>query len=174
MAQVSSTDTPVPDATTTSAGLFGDDESSAPAAGAADEHATVESTEAEQDAPDANTAEASPGDAGTEAAAAEELKVVVSVQGERAVIGVRRTGADPHIEAFDGRDLPALAREVPAVVERARARWEESPKHPAHTRPAPAKTATPAKRRQRGAQAQSESQAPQDGAEQQPEALRLF
>ncbi len=174
MAQEASTATPIPDAATTSAGLFGDDEPSAPAASAAGEQATVESAEGEWETQDASVEEGNTVDPEAEAATAEELKVVVSVRGERAIVGVQRAGADPHIEAFDGRDLPALAREVPAVVERARAQWEESPKHPAHTRPVPAKTATPAKRRQRGAQAQSESQAPQDGAEQQPEALRLF
>ena len=72
----------------------------------------------------------------------EELKVVVSIKGGRAVIGVQQPSSDPHIETFEDHDLPALAQEVTAVTERARARWEESPKHPAYERPAP-----PAKRR---------------------------
>ena len=174
MADEANTGAAVPDATNTSAGLFGDGELPATAGAAAGEQAADESAEGARQAQDAGAAEASPSNANAEAATAEELKVVVTVRGERAVVGVQRTGADPHIEAFDDRDLPALTQEVAAVVERAKARWEESPKHPAHTRPAPAK-ATPAKRRQRGGQAQAEAPAPQGGTEQQqPEALRLF
>ena len=157
-----------PDAATTSVGLFGDEEPSAPAEGAADEQAA----EGEQQVQEDVAAEASASDDGTEATTAEELKVVVVVRGERAVVGVQRAGADPHIEAFDDQDLPALAGEIPTVVERAKARWEASPKHPAHTRPAHTKPA-PAKRRQRGGQARAEAPAPQGGAEQ-SEALRLF
>ena len=67
----------------------------------------------------------------------EELKVVVSIRGDRATIGVQQPSADPHIESFDDLDLAGLALEVPAVIERARARWEDEPRYPAHERPAP-------------------------------------
>ena len=69
--------------------------------------------------------------------ASEELKVVVSIKEGRATIGVQRPSSDPHIESFDDHDLPGLTQEVSAVIERARARWEESPNHPAYERPAP-------------------------------------
>ena len=59
-------------------------------------------------------------DAGEQTAPPEELKVVVSIRGDRAVIGVQRPSADPHIETFDDHDLPGLAQEVIAVTERAR------------------------------------------------------
>ena len=74
----------------------------------------------------------------------EDLKVVVSIKGGRATIGVQRPSSDPHIESFDDAELSGLAQEVTAVIERARARWEDEPKHPAHERPAP-----PARRRNR-------------------------
>ncbi len=80
-------------------------------------------------------------DAGEGAASTDDLKIVVSIKGGRATIGVQRPSADPHIETFEGHDLSGLAEEVPAVTERARARWEETPKHPAYERPA-----TPARR----------------------------
>lgn len=83
-------------------------------------------------------------DAENEDGAAEELKVVVSVKGGRATIGVQRPSADPHIESFDDPDLSGLAQEIPAVAERAKARWEDEPKYPAHEKPAP-----PARRRNR-------------------------
>ena len=67
----------------------------------------------------------------------EDLKVVVSVKGGRATIGVQRPSSDPHIETFDDGDLAGLTQEVSAVIERARGRWEDEPRHPAHARPAP-------------------------------------
>ena len=67
----------------------------------------------------------------------EEMKVVVSIKGGRATIGVQRPSADPHIESFDDPDLSGLTQEALAVVERARAKWEDDPRHPAHVRPAP-------------------------------------
>ncbi len=71
-----------------------------------------------------------------QAAPPEELKVVVSIKGGRATIGVQQPKSDPHIESFDDHDLPGLAQEVPAVTERARARWEDEPRYPAHVKPA--------------------------------------
>ena len=83
-------------------------------------------------------------DSGEETPQSENLKVVVSIKGGRATIGVQRPSADPHIETFEGHDLSGLAQEVPAVTERAKARWEDMPKHPAYERPA-----SPARRRNR-------------------------
>ena len=113
----------------------------------------------------------------TEAAAVDEqdgqpenLKVVVSIKGGRATIGVQRTSSDPHIESFDDHDLSELTQEAPAVVERARAKWEDEPKYPAHERPAPL-----ARRQNRRGQAAAQTGATEGGAdEQQPETLRLF
>ena len=75
--------------------------------------------------------------AGDETGSPEDLKVVVSLKGGRATIGVQQPASDPHIETFDGRDLSGLPEEVSAVIERAKAKWEEAPKYPAHERPAP-------------------------------------
>ena len=109
-------------------------------------------------------------DAQAETGAETDLKVVVVIKGDRATIGVKGTSSDPHIESFDDPDLSGLAQEIPAVVERARARWEESPKHPAHVKPAP-----PAKRRNRGKQGSAAQATAAEEAEQaQPEAPRLF
>ncbi len=100
----------------------------------------------------------------------EELKVVVSIRGDRATIGVQQPSADPHIESFDDLDLAGLAQEVPAVIERARARWEDEPRYPAHERPAP-----PARRRTRREQGAAPTPTAEGEADQQqPETLRLF
>ena len=108
--------------------------------------------------------------AGGQAGPPDDLKVVVSLKGGRATIGVQQPSSDPHIESFDDRDLSGLTQEVPAVIERARARWEDEPRHPAHARPAP-----PAKRQPRRERGSAQTGAAGGGAvQQQPETLRLF
>lgn len=112
-----------------------------------------------------------PDDAGSDDVPSDDLKVVVSVKGGRATIGVQRPSADPHIETFEDRDLSTLAQEVIAVAERARVRWKDTPKHPAYTRPAP-----PAKRRNRRQQgASQDATASGENTEQaQQQTLQLF
>ena len=73
---------------------------------------------------------------GDENGPSEDLKVVVSVRGGIATIGVQRPSSDPHVESVADRDLVGLVQEVPAVLERARARWEDAPRYPAFERPA--------------------------------------
>ena len=109
--------------------------------------------------------------AGEETSPSEDLKVVVSVKGGRATIGVQQPSSDPHIETFDDPDLAGLTQEVPAVVERARARWEDAPKHPVYARPAP-----PARRRNRRGQetAQEASTETPEETQAQQQTLRLF
>ena len=109
--------------------------------------------------------------AGEETEASEDLKVVVSIKGGRATIGVQQPSSDPHIETFDDLDVSGLTREVSAVVERARARWEDTPKHPAHVRPDP-----PARRRNRRGQgsAQEASTDTSEETQAQQQTLRLF
>ncbi|MDE2843821.1 MAG: hypothetical protein OXN21_10625, partial [Chloroflexota bacterium] len=88
---------------------------------------------------------------------------------------VQRPSADPHIESFDDPDLFGLADEFPAVVARAKARWEEEPLHQAYVKPAPAPRQR--NRRQQGAAqaATAQSDAEVETEQQpQPETLRLF
>ena len=99
--------------------------------------------------------------------------MVLSIKGDRATIGVQQPSSDPYIEAFDDPDLTGLAQEVPAVVERARAKWEDEPMYPAHERPAP-----PPRRRTRREQGAAQPSTAQtaggEADQQQPETLRLF
>ena len=100
----------------------------------------------------------------------EELKVVVSIRAGRASIGVQRSSSDPYIESFDDRELSELAQEVPAVLERAKARWEEAPKHPAYERPA-----NPTERRTRRNQGSAQtSTAETEATQQEQQTLKLF
>ena len=102
-----------------------------------------------------------------EGSPAEDLKVVVSIRGGSATIGVQRPSSDPHIESFDDPDLSGLAQEVSAVIERARARWEEAPRHPAYARPT--RSTSDRTRREQGPAQDSTADA--EAARQQP---RLF
>ena len=122
--------------------LFGDAADDTEAAVADEQDADKETAQDPQDSDDAG--EQAVGD---ETGSSEDLKVVVSLKGGRATIGVQQPSSDPHIESFDDRDLAGLTQEVPAVIERARAKWEDEPKHPAHERPAP-----PARRQTRRGQ----------------------
>ena len=127
------------------------------------------------DGPDAGENAAQDGqdssDAEAETGGDDELKVVVSIKGGRAVIGVQKPSSDPHIETFDDADLPTLAQEVIGVTERARARWEDSPKYPAYERPAP--PARPRRNRRQQGAAQGATTETQE-AENQQQTLRLF
>ena len=141
--------------------LFGDDVDDAAAQAVEDEDPEGE-TEQDSEGPDDAEAQA--------AAPPEELKIVVSIRGDRATIGVQQPSSDPYIESFDDLDLTGLAQEVPAVIERAKARWEDEPRCPAHERPAP-----PARRRTRREQGQAPTPTAEGEADQQqPETLRLF
>ena len=73
-----------------------------------------------------------------------ELKIVLQMKGDRALVGVQGTGTDPVVETVEGT-LEAVLAQVPQVLERARARWATSPKNPAYQRPPePPRPATPA------------------------------
>ena len=98
----------------------------------ADAEADAEEPDVADDADDGGEQPAT-----AEAETTDELKVVLSIRGGRAVIGVQRPSADPHIESFDDTDLFGLADEFPAVVARAKARWEEEPRYPAYVKPTP-------------------------------------
>ena len=105
-----------------------------------------------------------------EAGMPEDLKVVVSIKGGRATIGVQRPSSDPYIESFDDPDLADVTQEVPAVIKRARDRWEHAPKNPTFERPAP-----PVRRQNRRGQGSAQTGAADSGTEQQqPEPPRLF
>ncbi len=145
--------------------LFGDAADGTEAAVADERDADEESAQERQGSDDAR--EQALGD---ETGSSDDLKIVLSVKGGRATIGVQQPSSDPHIESFDDPDLSGLTQEALAVVERARAKWEEAPNYPAHEKPAP-----PARRQTRRGQAPAQAGAAAKGAEQQqPGALRLF
>ena len=123
------TETTRSDAPSADESLFGDAADDTEAAVAEEQDADEETAQDPQDSDDAE--EQAVGD---ETGSSEDLKVVVSIKDGRATIGVQQPSSDPHIESFDAADLAGLTQEVSAVIERARAKWEDEPKHPAHER----------------------------------------
>jgi len=59
----------------------------------------------------------------------DELKIVISLRGEKGSVGVQAPGCDPVFLAFEGGLEEALGR-VPGLVSEARERWERSPLYP--------------------------------------------
>ena len=88
----------------------------------------------------------------------------MSIREGSATIGVQQPSSDPHIESFDDTELPGLTEQVSAVIERARARWEETPRHPAYARP----TRSTSDRRRREQESAQDSTADAEAARQQP------
>ena len=153
------------DAPSADESLFGEAAEDTEAAVADEQDANEETAQDPQGSDDAE--ERAVGD---ETGSSEDLKVVVSIKGGRATVGVQRPLSDPYIESFDDADLSGLTQEVSAVIERARAKWEDAPRYPAHARPAP-----PARRQPRRSQGSAQAGAAEGETEQQqPETLRLF
>ena len=68
------------------------------------EAAVTDGQDTEQDPQGAHDAEEQT--VGDETEAPEDLKVVVSIKGGRATIGVQQPSSDPHIESFDDLTCP--------------------------------------------------------------------
>ncbi len=132
MSNENGTETPRSDSLGAAESLFGDTPADQTVAVAKEEDSK---NETEQDSQGSEVAEDQTVEG--EASPTEDLKIVVSIKDGRATIGVQQPSSDAHIEAFDDPDLSGLVREVTAVIERARARWDEAPKYPAYARPAP-------------------------------------
>ena len=165
MSDENGTETTRSDALSAAESLFGDTPADKTVAIAKEEDSK---NETEQDSQGSEVTEDQTAEG--EASPTEDLKIVVSIKDGRATIGVQRPSSDPHIEACHDPDLSRLTQEVLAVIERARARWEDEPKYPTHERPA-----SPARRRGRREQRSAQASTAEERADQQqPEALRLF
>lgn len=68
----------------------------------------------------------------------EEVKVVIQLKPGRCTIGVQEGDHDPVMEVVPAAlSVDSALAAVPAVLERARARWAQAPKNPAYKRPDP-------------------------------------
>ncbi len=88
--------------------------------------------------------------------ASDELKVVILLKGNRAMVGVQSPDCDPVFTTLEG-DLSAALSQVPALVESANAKWDATPRNPKADLPEPPPSSTPA----RSQTAQSTAKKPQ-------------
>jgi hypothetical protein len=92
----------------------------------------------------------------------EELKVVISLKGDKSSVGVQAPECDPVFFSLEG-DLKAALKAVPGFVDQAKARWEKSRLNPKCETPLPSQTqpaaatsrvSTPSRPQKKAAQAQ--------------------
>lgn len=72
----------------------------------------------------------------------DELKVVITLKGQAASIGVQSPDCDPIFSKIEG-DLPAALESVPGLVEEARRSWESNPRYPKCETPLSSQAAPP-------------------------------
>ena len=73
----------------------------------------------------------------------DELKVVIILKSNRAMVGIQSPNCDPVFSTFEG-DLDAALSQVPALVESANAQWNAHPRYPKANLPEPPPSPTPA------------------------------
>jgi len=73
----------------------------------------------------------------------DELKVVISLKGDKASVGVQAPECDPVFSSLEG-DLKAVLKAVPKLVEEAKTRWETSKLNPKCQSPLPSQEKPPA------------------------------
>ena len=72
---------------------------------------------------------------------ANELKVVIILKGNRAMLGVQSPDCDPVYKTMEG-DLAAILQVVPTLVADARLQWFAAPRYPKADLPKPVTPAT--------------------------------
>lgn len=58
-----------------------------------------------------------------------EVKIVISLKGQTASIGVQKPDCDPVFSRVEG-DLPAILQGIPGLMEQAEANWDSNPRYP--------------------------------------------
>ncbi len=74
---------------------------------------------------------------------ASELKVVIILKANKAMLGVQSPDCDPVYKTMEG-DLAAVLQVVPALVTDAKLQWAAAPRYPKADLPKPVAPATPA------------------------------
>jgi len=69
----------------------------------------------------------------------DELKVVIVLKGNRAMVGVQSPDCDPVFTTLEG-DMAAALSQVPALIESANAKWDANPRNPKAPEPPPSST----------------------------------
>lgn len=73
-----------------------------------------------------------------------ELKVLIAIDGENVMVGVKTPDTDPIFTKVEG-GLAAALQQIPELIEDAKAKWATSPRNPKAILPEPPAPATPAR-----------------------------
>ncbi len=75
--------------------------------------------------------------------AAPELKVVIQLKGNRALVGIQDQDTDPVLVTLEAGSLEAVLDAVPGLLLQARESWATSPRNPKYVGPPAPPPATP-------------------------------
>jgi len=75
---------------------------------------------------------------------ANEMKVVIILKDDRAMVGVQSPNCDPVYKTMEG-SLATVLKKVPALVAEAKQQWAANPLYPKADLPKPAPSPTPAR-----------------------------
>ena len=78
----------------------------------------------------------------------EELKVVIQIKGDRALVGIQKKDTDPVLETVEVASVEEILTTVPAILVRAREKWAANPKYPKYEGPPVAPPPAPVPQRQ--------------------------
>lgn len=87
---------------------------------------------------------------GTAAEAPPELKVVIQLKGNRALVGIQDKDTDPVLVTLEAGSLEAVLDAVPGLLRQARENWATSPRNPKYEGPPPPPAPTSAPRQATG------------------------
>ena len=97
----------------------------------------------------------------------EELKIVIQIKENRALVGIQQKDTDPVLEPLEAVSLNEILAAVPAIMDRAREQWQASPRRPKYEGPPVSPPPAPIPQRQPVAKGKPASNDPQVAAGQQ-------
>ncbi len=84
------------------------------------------------------------GDEAANAPKSNEMKVLIAIDGENIMVGVKTPDTDPIFTKVEG-DLAAALQQVPELIDAANAKWDANPRNPKANLPEPPAPTPPAR-----------------------------
>ena len=78
----------------------------------------------------------------------EELKIVIQIKENRALVGIQKKDTDPVLEPIEAASLEEILAAVPTILARAREQWQASPRRPKYEGPPVSPPPAPVPQRQ--------------------------
>ena len=65
----------------------------------------------------------------------EELKIVIQIKGNRALVGIQKKDTDPVLEPLEAVSIEEILAAVPTILAGAKEQWQASPRRPKYEGP---------------------------------------